>query len=128
MSESIYTAFPARTRTLRLARGSSAALQTPQTIASSEDATLLGILAAPLALGETAQLGYLRKECELRAAFAALPVARARALHARLATPRPGDTLAARFGALVVERKHRLLVFLADARRREAIAAAGGRK
>jgi hypothetical protein len=87
---------------------------------------LLGILAAPLELGETAQLGYLRKECELRAAFAALPVSTARALHARLASPRAGDTLAAKFSGLVVERKQRLLVFLADARRREAFAVAGG--
>jgi hypothetical protein len=127
MSESIYTAFPPRTRSLRLGRGSSPAIHAASTIASSDDATVLAILAAPLQLGETAQLGYLRKERELRALFAALPVPTARALHARLAAPRAGDVLAAKFAGLVAERKHRLLVFLADARRRDAIAAAGGR-
>ena len=123
MSESIFSAIPARARR-PLRRLGSASIQSAHTIASSHDAALLAILAAPLRLGETAQLGFLRKEAELRAAFAALSVTDARALHVRLANPRPGDTLAEKFAGLVVERKQRLLVFLGDARRREAIAAA----
>ena len=79
---------------------------------------------APRHAGEPAALGFLRKEAELRAAFAALPVSAARALHARLANPRHGDLLATRFSGLVADRRARLLAFLGDARRREALAAA----
>jgi hypothetical protein len=92
--------------------------------APSADAVLVGILDAPLAYGMTAREGFLRKEGELRAAFAALPVAAQRALHARLSNPRAGDELATKFHNLTAERRTRLLNFLADARRREALAAA----
>lgn len=88
------------------------------------DATLIRILDAPLAFGMTAREGFMRKEAELRAAFAALPVATQRALHARLSNPCAGDELAATFHRLTAERRTRLLNFLADARRREALAAA----
>lgn len=103
-----------------------ATLCTRTTHASSNDATLLGVIEAPLEPGETAREGFLRKEAELRAAFAQLPTMEQRALHARLANPRPGDQLAERFGRLTVERRTRLLTFLADARRREALALANG--
>jgi len=92
--------------------------------ACNADAALLAILDAPLASGETAFAGFHRKEVELRAAFAALPVMEARALHGRLSNPRAGDVLAARFARLTIERRTRLLTFLAAARRREALAQA----
>jgi hypothetical protein len=88
------------------------------------DAALIRILNAPLAYGMTAREGFMHKEAELRAAFAALPVAAQRALHARLSNPPAGDELAAKFHQLTAERRTRLLNFLADARRREALAAA----
>lgn len=84
-------------------------------------ASLHAILVAPLAPGETALHGFARKEHELRAIFAALAPCDALALHRRLANPVPGDALAGAFGRLVVERRHRLLAFLADARRRAAL-------
>lgn len=90
----------------------------------SGDAELIRILDAPLAYGMTAREGFMRKEAELRAAFVSLPIAAQRALHARLSNPRAGDELAAKFHQLTAERRTRLLNFLADARRREALAAA----
>jgi hypothetical protein len=92
-----------------------------------EDGALLAILDAPLFTGEPASVGFARKERELRDAFAALPILQARALEKRLAKSAPGDSLAQRFGRLTAERKHRLLQFLADARRRAAIAGGRGR-
>ena len=89
------------------------------------DAQLISILDAPLAPGETVMAGFARKEHELGAMFARLGVLESRAMHARLANPKPGDELASRFARLTIERRSRLLSFLADARRRAAIA--GGR-
>ena len=99
-------------------------LRTPTAQPSTGDLALIAILDAPVAYGMTAREGFMRKEAELRAAFAALPVATQRALHARLSNPRAGDGLAAKFHQLTAERRTRLLSFLADARRREALAAA----
>jgi len=112
----------------RLARGASAG--EPQASSSpvaasapSCDAALLPVLTSPLHPGETAFGGYQRKEHALRAAFAALSVLAARALHARLSACRADDALALAFSRLTIERRTRLLAFLADARRREALAA-----
>ena len=116
-------AAPARTSAPVLA-ADPATLHTCTTVASSNDAALISILESPLRYGETAREGFLRKEAELRAAFAALPVATQRALHARLVNPRMGDALATKFAGLTADRRTRLLTFLADARRREALAAA----
>jgi hypothetical protein len=140
MSDSIFHAHPVRTPSRLNPRGlphtsparpsapvlvaAPATLRTPTTVASTNDAVLIGILDTPLEPGMTAREGFLRKEAELRAAFAALPVAAQRALHARLSNPRPGDELATKFHNLTAERRTRLLTFLADARRREALAAA----
>ena len=128
MSDSIFSHFPPSTGfNPRAHQGSGTApaiLRTPTTLASTIDAALLGILEAPLALGTTAREGFLRKEAELRATFAMLPVATQRAMHARLSNPGAGDELAAKFHQLTAERRTRLLNFLADARRREALAAA----
>jgi hypothetical protein len=91
-------------------------------LSGPHDGPILAILDAPLGLAETAHDGYRRKEHELGAAFAALPIVEARALHARLAAPRAGDAVAERFQRLVGDRRVRLLAFLADARRRAALA------
>jgi hypothetical protein len=126
MSASIFSAqlrTPSRAHSRALA-ADPATLETRTTVASSNDAALIAILEAPLLYGETARDGFLRKEAELRAAFAALPVATQRALYARLSNPRVGDALATKFAGLTADRRTRLLTFLADARRREALAAA----
>ena len=117
-------ASPAVRPTAALLLASPATLRTPTTVASSNDATLVGILDTPLFPGETAREGFHRKEADLRAAFAELPVASQRALYARLSNPRIGDQLAERFSRLTADRRTRLLTFLADARRREALAQA----
>ena len=89
---------------------------------ASKDAAFIAIIAAPLEWDETAYVGFDRKEAELRTAFAALSVLEARALQSRLSNPRSGDQLAAAFMRLTGERRARLINFLADARRREALA------
>jgi hypothetical protein len=99
-------------------------LRTASGQASTDDAALLAILDAPVPYGMTAREGFMRKEAELRAAVAALPVAGQRALHARRANPGAGEELATKFHQLTAERRTRLLTFLADARRREALATA----
>ncbi len=86
------------------------------------DARLIAILDAPLGTGETAAVGFARKEHELGAMFAELSVLEARALQARLANAKRGDELANKFARLTCERRGRLINFLADARRREALA------
>jgi hypothetical protein len=92
-------------------------------IARADEAALASILAAP-PQGETYELAFRRKERAFLESCAALPVLAAMALHRRLANPRAGDELAALFGRLVPERRHRILNFLAGARRRAALATA----
>jgi hypothetical protein len=92
-------------------------------IAPADEAALAAILAAP-SQGETYELAFRRKERAFVEQCASLPVLAAMALHRRLANPRAGDELAAQFGRLVVERRHRILDFLAGARRRAALATA----
>jgi len=98
------------------------ALSDPAARATRLDARMLAILASGPAHGETLDAAFRRKEHELGAVFARLSVAESRALHRRLSVPAQDDLVAARFGQLIVERRGRLLAFLADARRREAIA------
>lgn len=93
----------------------------PRQVASPKDPTFIAILEASLKEGETAHVGFARKEAELRNAFAALTIMESRALHARLSNPRSGDELAAAFLRMTYERRARLINFLADARRREAL-------
>lgn len=95
--------------------------------AVSLDDQLLALLDAPLAAYETALEGFARKERDVREVFASLGILESRALHLRLSNPRGDDTLATRFARLTVDRRVRLLTFLADARRRAALAAVGGR-
>lgn len=89
---------------------------------STNEADMLAILDAPLEPRETSHLGFQRKERELGAIFTKLRVFEARALQTRLANPKQGDELASKFARLTSERRQRLISFLADARRREAIA------
>ena len=91
-------------------------------VSGPHDETLAAIIDAPLSPGETAHAGFSRKERELGAAFAQLPLAEARRLHARLSNPRADDSLASRFSRFTIERRTRLLAFLADAPRRAALA------
>jgi len=97
-------------------------------LAVAVDERLIEILDAPLAAGELASSGYLRKEEAIGAVFAALTVLESRALLARLEAARTGDRLVAKFTRLTAERRHRLLAFLADARRREALKLARTRR
>ena len=94
---------------------------------ATTDGTLIAILDAPLAIGETALIGYARKERELIAVLTTLSVLESRALHLRLSTPRHADELANKFARLTIERRTRVLHFLADARRREALAQGAAR-
>jgi len=87
------------------------------------DAELLSILEAPPAYTDTIEYAFFAKERALRDVFAALSVDAARVLHARLSSPRAGDEVATAFARMVPERRTRLLAFLAEARRRAAIAA-----
>ena len=118
---------PAARDSTRVLVAQPATLHTRTTHASTNDAACISILDSALRPGETARTGFLRKEAELRDAFSRLPVAAQRALHARLANPSPGDQLAERFARLTHDRRTRLLTFLADARRREALATAENR-
>ena len=97
---------------------------TPDRAAPPTDHELLAILDEPRQPGETAEAHFRRKETALGTAFAALRAIEAMALHKRLSSPGPDDALASRFARMTIDRRHRLLAFLRDARRREAIAAA----
>lgn len=88
---------------------------------ASVDEQLIEILDAPVAPGETASIGYRRKEEAIAAVLATLSALESRALLVRLTAARDGDRLVEKLARLTAERRHRLLSFLADARRREAI-------
>ncbi len=102
-------------------RTCAATVHTSTTIASAHDARLIAILDSDH--GEPVHFAFARKERELGAAFAALPILDQRGLHTRLATVRSGDLLAEKFNRLSIDRRTRLLDFLGDARRRAARAA-----
>ncbi|MBL0214436.1 MAG: hypothetical protein IPQ07_11165 [Myxococcales bacterium] len=85
------------------------------------DRGFLAVLDETAASGESAEVLFRRKEHMLGTMFAALPAPAALALHKRLTSPAPGDLLSVRFSRLVAERRGRLLAFLADAPRREAV-------
>jgi hypothetical protein len=82
----------------------------------------MAILDSPARCGETIEVAFKRREQELGAAFARLAPVDALALHRRLMSPSAADRFAMRFSQLVVDRRVRLLRFLADARRRQALA------
>ena len=85
------------------------------------DTRLAAVIDAPLPYGQTAMEGYRDKEIQLVGILCRLSIMESRALHARLSNPRPSDELATKFMRLTVERRGRLLNFLADARRRAAV-------
>ncbi len=90
---------------------------------SATERALLEVLARPAVPGETIDATFRRKEDDLAALLATLPLAEARALHRRLANPVAADELATRFQRLTAERRGRLLSILLDARRRDAVRA-----
>lgn len=90
---------------------------------SATERALLEVLARPAVPGETIDTTFRRKEDDLAALLATLPLAEARALHRRLANPVAADELATRFQRLTAERRGRLLSILLDARRRDAVRA-----
>jgi hypothetical protein len=95
--------------------------QTPEQTAF--DAQLAAIITAPLPMGQTSLEGYRNKEIAILGALAKRSVLESRALHARLANPVSSDVLAVTFMRLTVERRVRILAFLADARRRAVVGA-----
>ncbi len=99
------------------------AVSTPA-VATAYEAALLEILDSASCPGETIARAFERKELELRAALARLTVAEARALHRRFQVAACGDILIERFTRLAVDRRLRLIAFLADAPRRAALALA----
>jgi hypothetical protein len=112
---------PGRADRVRVSPAPTIAIRPPiAAVPPTLDGRLIAILDAPLASGETAMTGYQRKEHELGAVFASLSVLDARAMHARLSACKAADELAHKFARLTLERRTRLLDFLANARRREA--------
>ena len=77
-------------------------------------------------MGETIEVAFRRKEHALVCAFALLVPLEARALHRRFSQPVTGDPLAASFARLTADRRARLLSYLEDTRRRQAVVAARG--
>ena len=91
------------------------------------DAKIIAVILAEPVHGESSHAAFRNKEIQLAELFAKLATADARALHRRLTIPAKDDPVAVRFGRLTKERRDRLTAFLADARRRQALAAAGRR-
>lgn len=91
------------------------------------EADIIAVLDQAAAPGESASNAFRRKEHSLGELFATLSIVDALSLHRRLTLAKPADPIARRFALLVPERKARLLSFLADARRRAAIASGRSR-
>jgi hypothetical protein len=85
------------------------------------EAEILEVLTEPALPGEQLAFAFKQKEQRLGELFASLNVADSRELHRRCTLGLPGDLLAAGFRRLVSDRQSRLLAFLADARRRQAV-------
>lgn len=79
------------------------------------------ILTSAVEVGETVELAFRRKERQLGELFATLSISESVDLHLRLSHPRAGDRVAELFGRLTVERRDRLVAFLASAPRRETL-------
>lgn len=74
--------------------------------------------------GERLEFAFRRKELELMAVFDRLTLADSHELHRRLTLMLADDPIARVFARLVPDRRQRLVAFLRDARRREAVRAA----
>lgn len=85
---------------------------------TSVDALLTAILVSPRREAESYVDTFRRKERELLHALGGRTAVESLALQRRLTTPRSGDVLAAEFSKLVVERRNRILLYLAECRRR----------
>lgn len=90
----------------------------------SLDQRIIDIIESPPLPEEQKESAFRRKEYELGEFFATLTVSECRALHRRLRVASLQDPLVVSFGRMVAVRRARLLAFLADARRREAMALA----
>jgi hypothetical protein len=99
--------------------------EAPPTASDIEQTVIEIILAAPPA-GVPAAHAHAHKEQQLRSVFAGLEVIDAWHLHRRLSNPAASDPLVAAFMRFVPDRRARLLAFLGDARRRQALARAAG--
>lgn len=88
------------------------------------EAQILAVLQAPPEPDERIEYAFRRKEDELMQLFAQLSTFDAMELHRRLTLCVSDDPIAARFMRLIVERRVRLLSYLAGARRREALRSA----
>jgi hypothetical protein len=116
---------PAKKSAATLTSVPAAAVSEPRRVALDScggdlDQRILVILMSGVEVGETVELAFRRKEHQLGELFATLSIAASRDLQKRLANPRSGDRVAELFGRMTVERRGRLIAFLADARRREA--------
>lgn len=80
---------------------------------------IIAALDAPQLAHETLDAAFRRKEHELGAVFARLNPADSLALERRLNLALAGDPIAARFARLVAPRRHRLVSFLFEMRRRQ---------
>jgi hypothetical protein len=87
----------------------------------SLEAEILAVLAEAPMPGERLAFAFKHKEQRLGALFARLSVVDSRELHRRCTLALPGDELAASFRRLVPDRQARLLAFVADVRRRQAM-------
>jgi hypothetical protein len=85
---------------------------------------IVATLDAPRLPNERIEFAFRRKEAELAALFDRLSSEDSRELHRRLTLTLQDDPIATRFARLIAPRRARLLAFLADARRREALRAA----
>jgi len=100
------------------------AVKPAATVSPSIERAIIDIIGAAPRAGETTELAFRRKEHELGDLFPTLSVIESRTLHRRLSNESASDTVAKAFGRMVADRRARLLAFLADVRRREAIASA----
>lgn len=90
-------------------------------LSAAQEASLVASLRAAPRAGETIHAQFQRVEAEVGHQLAQLTVAQSRTLHQRLVRAAASDPLATAFHRTVADRKARLLAFLADARRREAL-------
>ena len=106
---------------LNVRRGPTLVTIADVSIPAEIETQLTQILASSPVLGETLELAYKRKEHEIGSVFARLSALESRTLHERLTLARQDDALATQFSRLIETRRLRLLAFLNDARRREAL-------
>lgn len=94
----------------------------PEALPAELEEAIIAVITRPLAAGESHQLGNANRERELCGLLARLDVVQAHHLGRRLDVARANDPLVAAFQRLVLDRRQRVRAFLADARRRVAIA------